>query len=170
MLFGKHINRYYLRYAPAMLLGLAALIAVDWVQLRIPNLYQLLINGINDGFVVVDGTSVPFDLAFLLDRICKPLLTIIISMVTGRFLWRILIFGSEMRMENRLRQRMFDHCKNLSRQYYQVNKVGNLMSLFTNDVITVRDCFGDAFILFFDAVFLGVLAMEKMYLIMLRNF
>ena len=29
MIFGKYINRYYLRYAPALLLGLAALLTVD---------------------------------------------------------------------------------------------------------------------------------------------
>lgn len=35
MIFGKHINRYYLRYLPVLLLGLAALVAVDYVQLKV---------------------------------------------------------------------------------------------------------------------------------------
>ena len=29
MVFGKYINRYYWKYAPLLLVGLAALIAVD---------------------------------------------------------------------------------------------------------------------------------------------
>ena len=29
MIFGKHINRYYAKYAPSLLLGLAALRLVD---------------------------------------------------------------------------------------------------------------------------------------------
>ena len=29
MIFGKHINRYYLKYGPMLLLGLLALVAVD---------------------------------------------------------------------------------------------------------------------------------------------
>ena len=48
MIFGKHINRYYLRYAPILLVGLAALILVDYFQLEIPVFYRLVINGINE--------------------------------------------------------------------------------------------------------------------------
>ncbi len=163
MIFGKHINRYYLKYALPMLLGLAALIAVDYAQLIIPNLYQLVINGINDGFLLIDGAAVPFNMAFLLDRICLPLLGIILVMITGRFLWRVCIFGAAIHVETRLRDRMFDHAKDLSRQYYQVNKVGSLMSLFTNDLDTVQECFGWGFMMFFDALFLGILAIAKMW-------
>ena len=36
MLFGKHINRYYLKYAPLFILGILALVAVDVIQLFIP--------------------------------------------------------------------------------------------------------------------------------------
>lgn len=72
MIFGKHINRYYLRYLPVLLLGLAALVAVDYVQLKVPELYNLVINGMNDGSVQLSGETVPFDMNFLLDSICRP--------------------------------------------------------------------------------------------------
>ena len=88
MIFGKHINRYYLRFAPLLLLGLAALVMVDTLQLEIPELYQMVINGVNQGEVWVEGVSVPFDMDFLLDRICMPMVKIILCMVFGRFLWR----------------------------------------------------------------------------------
>ena len=163
MIFGKHINRYYLRYAPMLLLGLLALVAVDYFQLEIPELYQMVINGMNDGAVTVNGELVPFDMTFLLDRICLPMIFIILAMVAGRFLWRICFFGSAIRVETDLRNRMFSHSKDLSRQYYQVNKVGNLMSLFTNDLDTVQECFGSGILMFLDAAFLGALAVWKMY-------
>ncbi len=162
MVFGKHINRYYLRYSGVLLLGLLALIAVDYVQLVIPELYKSVINGINDGVVLQNGQYVPFDLNFLLDEVCLPLLIIILILVVGRFLWRICFFGTAIRVENNLRNRMFDHCKDLSHQYYQVNKVGNMMSLFTNDLETVQECFGYGIMVFFDAAFLGGLAVFKM--------
>ena len=57
---------------------------------------------------------------------------------------------------------MFDNSKNLSQQYYQVNKVGNLMSLFINDLETVQDCFGSGILMLCDAAFLGVLSISKM--------
>ncbi len=136
---------------------------VDYFQLIIPELYKLVVNGMNTGMAEVNGEAVPFDMDFLLDHICFPLIIIILVMVVGRFLWRICFFGSGIRLETDIRRRMFDKCKDLSRQYYQVNKVGNLMSLFTNDLETIQDCFGSGILMFFDALLLGVLAIVKMW-------
>ncbi len=163
MIFGTHINKYYVKYAGWLLLGLAALVLVDYIQLIIPNLYQQVINGVNLGWVEVDGQRLPFDLDFLLDRICLPMVWIIIAMVVGRFLWRICIFGAAIKVETGLRNEMFDHAKDLSRQFYQENKVGGLMSLFTNDLETVQDCYGSGFLMFFDALLLGGLSVIKMW-------
>ena len=163
MIFGKHINKYYLRYGGWLLLGLAALLLVDYMQLVIPNLYQQVINGVNQGYVMVDGAAVPFDMDFLLDRICLPMVWIVVAMVFGRFLWRICIFGSAIKVETGLRNEMFDHAKDLDRQFYQENKVGGLMSLFTNDLETVQDCYGSGFLMFFDALLLGSLSVWHMW-------
>ena len=54
MIFGKHINRYYLRYSPVLLVGLIALIVIDYFQLIVPELYQMVINGMNNGVVEVE--------------------------------------------------------------------------------------------------------------------
>ena len=163
MIFGKHINRYYLKNAPVLILGVLALILVDYFQLRIPELYRMLVNGMNGELILVNGEYVPFNLDFLLDNICLPIITIIVVMVIGRFLWRVCFYGSAIRVETDLRNKMFNHCKDLSQQYYQVNKVGNLMSLFTNDLDTIQECFGDGILMFLDAAFLGILALVKMW-------
>ena len=163
MIFGKHINKYYVKYAGWLLLGLAALVLVDYIQLMVPNLYQQVINGMNTGFVTVEGVSVPFDMDFLLDRICMPMVGIVLAMVAGRFLWRVCIFGAAIKVETGLRNEMFDHAKDLSRQFYQENKVGGLMSLFTNDLETVQDCYGSGFLMFFDALLLGGLSIHHMW-------
>ena len=163
MIFGKYINRYYLKNAPALLLGLAALLTVDYIQLLIPRLYRLVINGVNLGQVVVDGQTVAFGKEVLFQHICLPMIYIIILMVLGRFLWRVCFFGSAVRVTADLRERMFDHSRQLSQQYYQVNKVGNLMSLYTNDLDTIQECFGDGVLMFFDALTLGLLALYKMW-------
>ena len=162
MIFGKHINRYYLKYAPRLLLGAVALILVDYVQLILPELYRMLVNGLNTGEVLYNGVTVPFTMDFLLDHLCLPIVYIIVVMIIGRFLWRVCFFGAAIKVETDIRIRMFDHCKDLSREYYQVNKVGNLMSLFTNDLDTIQECFGDGLLMFFDALFLGSLAFSKM--------
>ena len=164
MIFGKHINRYYLKYAGWLLLGLISLAMVDWLQLEIPKLYRMVVDGMNYGTVTVDGQTVPMTMDIVLDQICMPMVAIIASIVFGRFLWRVCFFGAAIRLEEDLRNRMFDRARYLSRQYYQVNKVGDLMSLFTNDLDTVQECFGWGFMMFFDALMLGVLALREMFL------
>ena len=163
MIFGRHINKYYLKYAGWLLLGLAALVLVDYIQLVVPNLYQQVINGMNMGYVAVDGVNLPFDMDFLLDRICLPMVGIVVAMVVGRFLWRVCIFGAAIKVETDLRNEMFSHPKDLSRQFYQENKVGGLMSLFTNDLETVQDCYGSGFLMVLDVLVLGSLSVAKMW-------
>ena len=163
MVFGRHINRYYFKYAGWLLLGLASLVAVDSLQLEIPKLQRMLVNGMNGGRVEVNGLALAFDMDFLLDRICMPMVGILFVMVCGRFLWRICFFGAAVRLETDLRNRMFCHAKELSPEYYQVNKVGDLMSLFTNDLDTVQECFGWGVLMFFDALLLGILAVMNMW-------
>ena len=163
MIFGKHINRYYRRFFHLLVFGLLSLIMVDYLQLEIPAMYQLVINGINNGEVLVDGQMVPFDLQFLVQHICTPMLVIILLIVLGRFLWRVCFFTAGIGAESDLRNRMFDHCKDLSQSYYHENNVGNLMSLYTNDLDTFQECYSWGIMEFFDAAFLGALAIIKMW-------
>ena len=163
MIFGKAINRYYLKHAPVLLLGILSLLTVDYIQLLIPELYRLVINGVNLGQVVVDGQTLPFTREVLFQHICLPMIWIVVLMVIGRFLWRVCFFGSAVNVAADLRERMFDHSRRLSQQYYQVNKVGNLMSLYTNDLDTIQECFGDGILMFFDAAVLGIMALVKMW-------
>lgn len=163
MIFGRYINRYYLRHAPVLLLGILSLLTVDYIQLLIPELYRLVINGVNLGQVAVDGQTLPFTKEVLMQHICLPMIFIVVLMVIGRFLWRICFFGSAIKVTADLRERMFDHSRQLSQQYYQVNKVGNLMSLYTNDLDTIQECFGDGILMFFDAAVLGIMALVKMW-------
>ena len=163
MIFGRHINRYYIKYLHLILGGVIALVLVDFFQLEIPRLYQMVVDGISYGAVEIDGVSYAFDMQFLLDKVCRPLLLIMLVMIIGRFLWRVCFFGSAIRVETDLRSEMFNHCKGLSQQYYQRNKVGNMMSLFTNDLETIQECFGDGALMLCDAILLGGLAIIRMW-------
>ena len=163
MIFGRHINRYYLKYSYMLVGGILALLLVDFMQLEIPELYRMVLEGMQNGYVEVSsGELVAFDMSFLIDRICLPLLWIILALVFGRFFWRICLFGAGIQVEKDIRSEMFAKAKNLSQQYYQRNKVGNMMSLFTNDLETIQECFGDGVLMFADAMLLGVLALTKM--------
>ena len=156
MIFGKHINKYYLKYSWILLIGILALLAVDIFQAKIPEIYSTIVDGFDPNV-----TDVVIDKALLSD-LCLDMLIIIAVLVVGRFLWRVCFFGSAIKVETELRKKMFDHCKNLSQEFYQKNKVGNMMSLFINDIETIHECFGDGVLMLFDALALGVIAIIKM--------
>ena len=155
MLLGKYINKYYLIFSWALLLGIIALIFVDLAQLKIPEIYSAIIDGLN-------GKSAPLTKESLLDY-CMTLFIVIAIMVVGRVLWRVCFYGSAIQTSKLIRQKMFDHAKDLPQEYYSKNKVGGLMSLFTNDVNTIQECFGDGILYLFDAIGLGSLAIYKMF-------
>ena len=146
-----------------LLFGIAALLSVDFLQLKIPEFYRMVVNGLAYGEVEIDGAVRAFDMAFLLDEICMPMVFIILAMAFCRFLWRICFFGAGIRVETDIRSRMFNHSKHLSQQFYHKNKVGNMMSYYTNDLETVQECFGDGALMFFDALMLGGIALIKMF-------
>lgn len=158
MLFGKRIGKYYLRYSWLLILGIAALVAVDYFQLRIPEIYGAIIDGLDPTTTTTITTDMLLDLLY-------EAFWIVAVLAVGRFLWRIAFFCSANNTETRFRAEMFDHAKDLSQQYYKQNKVGNIMSLFTNDLETINECFGDGTLMLFDALLLGIMAIYKMALL-----
>ena len=153
MLFGKYINKYYLKYALFFLVGIAALILVDIVQLEVPELFGNLIDDINQNTLTME----------ILKSIVKRMLFIILIMFVCRFAWRIALFGMATRLEADLRMRMFKKIETLGQDYFGENKTGAVMVLFTNDLQTIRSCFGQGTMMLIDALFLGVLTFYKMF-------
>lgn len=156
MIFGKYVNKYYLKYSWILLIGIIALIAVDIYQLKIPEIYGTIIDGL-------DPTTPGVLTIELLKKLCLDMLVVVVVLVSGRFLWRICFFGTAIKVETDVRKGMFQHCKDLSQNFYQNNKVGNMMSLFTNDIETINECFGDGILMFCDAICLGSMAIYKMF-------
>ncbi len=155
MLFGKRIGKFYLRYSWLLVLGIAALVAVDIFQLRIPEIYGRIIAGLDP----TDPATLSKD---VLLELCYNIFWIVAVLVAGRFLWRVCFFCTANNTETGFRADMFDHAKDLSQQYYKQNKVGDIMSLFTNDLETINECVGEGTLMLFDALALGILAIYKM--------
>lgn len=148
MVFGKHLNKYYLKYWYLFLLGILALIAVDYAQLMIPDIIQQIID-------------TPFEWSFLL-RQCGYIVAIAFSMFLGRILWRITILRAGFYIEADLRKEMFLHSEKCSAHFYQENKTGALMALYTNDLESIQENLSFGTINVIDIVFLGGLAIYKM--------
>ncbi len=153
MLFGKNVNIYYLKYIHYFILGIAALIIVDIFQLKIPEYIGEIVDYLDNGTFTME----------LLLEYTKKMIIIVAVMFLGRFSWRICIFGNGVRIEADMRSKLFQHSELLSQTYYQHNKTGNLMALYTNDLLTIRSAFGSGTMMFVDAIFLGIISFIKMW-------
>ena len=153
MLFGKHVNKFYIRYGLFFLLGIAALVVVDYYQLEIPNVIGNIIDGLDQKTITTDG---------LKDFILK-LLMIAAIMFAGRFVWRLCIFGNGIRIECDLRNDLFNAMEKQSQKFFGENKTGALMALYTNDLNQIRHCFGGGTIMLVDSLCLGVFTLIRMF-------
>ena len=156
MLFGKYINRYYLKYAWLFIIAIIALVAVDFIQTLIPEYLGEVVE-IVQGNAVVDDEN--------LKRIFTLggyVLIVAAGMFVGRFIWRVTLFNASFRIESSLRHEMFLKAEALPRQYYHETKVGSIMSWFTNDLETIEEYFSWGTIMLIDALFLGVITIYKM--------
>ena len=155
MIFGKYINKYYLKYGLFLLIGVIALITVDFAQTFIPEFLGDLVN-LFDG---KDTSSVNMD---TLLSIIKGVLIVAFIMFVGRFVWRITIFNASQKIEAAIRHEMFLKSERLSQKFYHENKVGAVMAWFTNDLETIEEMFGWGTMMMVDALFLSVIVIIKM--------
>ncbi len=151
MLFGKYINRYYLKYAPLFIIGIIALIAVDFVQLYIPQYLGEVVDILQN-----NGDTVKIGILAL------KVLGVAGIMFIGRFIWRVTLINAGFKIEADLRHKMFLKAEALPREYYHDNKVGSIMSWFTNDLETISECMQWGIIMIFDALFLSTITIIQM--------
>ena len=155
MLLGKYINRYYLKYALWFLIGIAALVAVDFVQLYIPQFLGEVVR------LVKDNPNGAHNQEII--NIGLKVLIVAGILFGGRFLWRVTLFRASFKIEANLRHEMFLKAEALPRQYYHETKVGSVMSWFTNDLETIEEYFSWGTIMIVDALFLSVITSIKMF-------
>lgn len=153
MLFGKYINKYYLKFSWLFLIGLIGLVAVDVFQLFIPEYLGKLVDMFDGG--AIDKAA--------LKEIILGVMVVAIVMFFGRIMWRLSIFNASQRIEAGLRHTMFLKSERLSQRYYHENKVGTVMAGFTTDLETIEEFFGWGSVMLVDALFLSVLALYKMF-------
>ena len=156
MLFGKHVNKYYLKYFWYFFFGILALIVVDYVQLLVPEEIGNIVDNVQDGAI----TSV-FDW-----KLMKSILTIFlvaVCMFVGRFVWRRCILSEAVKIQADIRQEMFLKTEILSQRYYKQNKTGAILAYFSNDLETVEEAFGFGIVQLIDGLFLGVMSIVKMF-------
>jgi ATP-binding cassette subfamily B protein len=125
---GPYLRPYRRRY----LWGFICLVTVDAAQIIIPQFIRQAVDLISSG-------------DFSWGRIvflCACMIAVMAVISLGRFFWRYFIHGSSRRIETEMREHLFDHLLTLSWDFYQKNKIGDLMARSINDLNAVRMAIG----------------------------
>ncbi|MCL2210835.1 MAG: ABC transporter ATP-binding protein/permease [Treponema sp.] len=136
-----YLSRYKYRYA----VGIIFLVIVDAAQIAIPQFLRKAIDLISSG---------EFELKQII-ILSLWMIGIMTLVSAGRFLWRYFINGSSRRIEAELRENLYAHLQKLSWDFYQKNKIGDLMARSINDLHAVRMSIGMGIVALFDFAFMA---------------
>lgn len=188
MIFGRHINKFYKKYWYLFFGVFFSDAVVDIIQLMIPLIIGNVISafsnttlqgstysfsalrpftGFEGGFVISSSSAIPFyQTDFFMTLM--TILSIGLLIFFGRMCWRFFSAQIGARIERDLRDEMFEHIQTMSLSYYNQKKVGGLLSFFTNDLATIKQCFTDALIWVTDLTVLGTLSFILMAILSLQ--
>lgn len=148
----KFIWQYIKRHKWRYICGLITLFIVDFANLYIPKLTATVTDGLTARNIDMNG--VWFYIFCILG------VGAIIAL--GRFLWRYFLFGAARSIEKEIRNEMFEHLEDMSVEYYNEHKTGDLMTRFTSDLNSTRMSIGPAIISAFDATVMAVMVICQM--------
>ena len=133
-------------------LGLISLIIVDLLQLIIPRIVKRAVDDLTHM-----QTAVPELMKYALS-----IAAIAVAIGLLRYIWRSCLLGTSRRVEEGLRNRLFDHLQQLSPSYFDRTRTGDLMAHATNDIQQVRMATGMGLVALNDAIILGAAAIAFM--------
>jgi ATP-binding cassette subfamily B protein len=136
-----YFRKHSLNYAA----GFFFLIAVDAAQVVIPQFIRQAVDIASYGVFEIKKVITP----------CAIMVGLMGIVSLGRFFWRYFIHGAARRIETELRENLFKHLLSLSYDYYQRNKIGDLMARATNDLNAVRESIGMGFVALVDGTMMA---------------
>jgi ATP-binding cassette subfamily B multidrug efflux pump len=140
------LKTYFIKNRMALIVGLSSLLLVDALQLFIPRIIKKTIDVLTAG----QASS------GLLLRYGLIIVGIAMAMAIFRYIWRYLVFGHSRKVEEALRNRMYEHLQTLSLSFYWRTKTGDLMARAVNDIDAVRMAAGIGLVALTDGVVLGL--------------
>lgn len=146
---------FVVKYKKFYFIGIAALIVVDILEIFPPLLLKKGVDGLTE------GNFTPDDLLLLAG------LYIVVAIAQGfmRYLWRMYIIRTSMRAGDDMRQNLFSHLTTLEPAFFRKRRVGELVSLATNDIQSIRFALGPTILIFLDAIFYLCLILPVMFTI-----
>jgi ATP-binding cassette, subfamily B, multidrug efflux pump len=142
----------FLKYRWSLVAGLVCLLMVDFLQLAIPLVIKK----------VIDELTYSADADIHLVKYALIIIAIALSIAILRYFWRYFVIGASRKIEERLRNRLFQHLQTLSFSFYQRTKTGDIMARSINDIMAIRMATGMGLVSFIDGFIMGISAIFLM--------
>ncbi|PLR86218.1 ABC transporter transmembrane domain-containing protein [Bacillus sp. V33-4] len=125
--------------------GIILLLFVAFLQLVPPKVIGIVVDHIENG--TLSGR--------ILLQWIGILIVAAMMMYILRYYWRIMIFGSAVKLSRLLRNRLYHHFTNMSQSFYQRRRTGDLMAHATNDLQAVQQTAGAGVLTLVDSLATG---------------
>ncbi|PFV71080.1 ABC transporter ATP-binding protein [Bacillus sp. AFS059628] len=129
----------------AYITGIILLFGVALLELVAPKVIGIVVDEINDGTLTTDK----------LLKWVVLLVVVGITMYILRYVWRIMIFGSSLKLARQLRKNLYEHFTKMSPSFYQSNRTGDLMAHATNDIQAIQQTAGAGVLTLVDSLAVG---------------
>ncbi|MCR6096161.1 ATP-binding cassette domain-containing protein [Salipaludibacillus agaradhaerens] len=125
--------------------GIIVLAVVSLLSLIPPYVVGVIVDHISAGTLTQD----------ILTRWMLLLVVLAAIIYAFRYLWRILIFGSAIKLARLLRYRLYSHFSNMSSSFFRQRRTGDLMAHATNDIRAVEQTAGTGVLTLVDSITMG---------------
>ncbi|UTR10770.1 ABC transporter transmembrane domain-containing protein [Evansella sp. LMS18] len=125
--------------------GILVLALVSLLSLLPPYVVGVIVDHIDSGTLTED----------VLLRWMLLLFGVAVTVYILRYLWRILIFGSAIRLARLLRNQLYDHFSRMSSSFFQKRRTGDLMAHSTNDIRAIEQTAGAGVLTLVDSITMG---------------
>ncbi|KXY34688.1 ABC transporter ATP-binding protein [Bacillus cereus] len=129
----------------AYIIGIIMLFGVALLELVAPRVLGIVVDEINSGTLTSEK---------LLNWVIL-LVVVGIMMYILRYLWRIMIFGSSLKLARQLRKNLYEHFTKMSPSFYQSRRTGDLMAHATNDIQAIQQTAGAGVLTLVDSLAVG---------------
>lgn len=129
----------------AYIIGIIMLFGVALLELVAPRVLGIVVDEINNGTLTSEK---------LLNWVIL-LVAVGIAMYILRYLWRIMIFGSSLKLARQLRKNLYEHFTKMSPSFYQSRRTGDLMAHATNDIQAIQQTAGSGVLTLVDSLAVG---------------
>ncbi|MDQ0199875.1 ABC transporter transmembrane domain-containing protein [Neobacillus ginsengisoli] len=129
----------------AYISGILLLLFVALLQLVPPKVIGIIADHIKNG-TMTKGLIVKWVIVLTMVGLATYIL---------RYYWRIMIFGSSVKLSKILRNRLYQHFTNMSPAFYQKRRIGDLMAHATNDLQAIQQTAGAGVLTLVDSLSTG---------------